>query len=408
MARVDLALAEWNSGELLSAARLNEMSAAVNAIKGACAAPPATFVKSGVTGSKWYARRQYQYVHVRYSVTVSSGNVTVTIGGSAVVHSASVDDYWRTFDLDSDLGAPAVGAWWSITANRSGDGNFFVEEIIESTASTPTGTGSYTAPPTFSTGDNAATFLTKLQTLRTSILSFVYTVNPPSATFSRATDDRHYTLRRRQDALVLALTTGSEPNTDVIVSSSAGGQTVFTETDDRDFYTYTLTYASMTYPPPLNEAFTLQIERDAGNLIIDDIGESGYSQATYAPTWAHGDSTSNASAMVALMNQYGTVLSDAYSRLGVVGWQFPCIYKPDDTPRWGMRKHKRYLHYMRDGSQACYIRDPYSTYDDVSLSRTTNEPNTIGVFDMDSVDWLAYGRLFWVHQGEIMWQSDEP
>lgn len=409
MARVDLALAEWNSGELLSAAKLNEMSAAVNAIKGACSAPPATFIKSGTSGAKWYARREWRYVHVRYDVTVPSGTCTITINGVAVNHVATTNDYTRTFDLETDFGAPAVGAFYAVEVTHSGSGTFFVDEIIESSEATYAGTGSYTAPPTFSTGDNAATFLTKLQTLRTSILSFVYTVNPPSATWLRTTDSRHYLIRRRQDALVVGYSSDGSTSLDVYLDAAGGSQKLWDDGgDDVDFYSQTFTYSGLTYPPALNAVYTLRFERAAGYLMLDDINESGYSLATYAPTWAHGDSTADATAMVGLFNQYGTVLADAATRIGVRGWHFPCLYKPVDTPRWGMHKHKRYLHYMRDGSQSCYISDPYGTYDEVSLSRTTNEPNAIGVFDMDSVDWLTYGRLFWVTQGEMMWQSDEP
>lgn len=403
---MSLSLPEFTSGNLLSAYHLNTLTDAVNTIKGAIAAPPATFVKTG-SSATYYARRRYQYVHVRYSVTRNSGTVTVTIGADSFNHVASASDEWQTFNLSAKFGSPAVGEWYSITTSRSGDGTYFVEEIRESSADAPDGTGTYTTPPTFNTADSAATFLTNLQTLRTSILSFAETITAPGSTFLRTDDDRHYTMQRRQDSIAVTYTSYNAISMDVYLASAAGSQKLFDDGTARDQYTRTFTYASLTYPPDVGEHFTLRWERNAGNLLVDDITESGWSFSTYAPSWSHGYATSNASAMVALLNQYSTTIAECYTRLGVVGWQYPCIWRPADPPRWGIHKHKRYLHYMRDGGNPCYLSDPGGDYDDVSLPRTTNEPNAIGVYDLDSIDWLTPGGLAWIHNADFIWLDDE-
>jgi hypothetical protein len=84
----------------------------------------------------------------------------------------------------------------------------------------------------------------------------------------------------------------------------------------------------------------------------------------------------------------------------------PCIERPYEDPRWGLRKTKRYLHYQRNGSTTATLEDPTGAQDDVSLTKTTGDE--WAVYDLDTIDWLAPGGLLYVYEADVIWLDDEP
>jgi hypothetical protein len=62
---------------------------------------------------------------------------------------------------------------------------------------------------------------------------------------------------------------------------------------------------------------------------------------------------------------------------------------------------------MRNGSLPASIIDPAGVQDSIGLTRTTNaEP--FAAYDLDTVDWLAPGAMFYVSEADVVWLDDEP
>ena len=73
----------WQDGELLSAAKLNQITDSVNAIKGASMAPTAIFVQTG-DDKTYYCRRRYRYLHVTWYNT-GTPTLTVNVNGNNIL-----------------------------------------------------------------------------------------------------------------------------------------------------------------------------------------------------------------------------------------------------------------------------------------------------------------------------------
>lgn len=71
MALIDIFPPTFASGELLSAAKLNQLSDVANGIKGVALAPTSIFCRSG-NDSIWYARRRGRYVSVDFTTSGTS------------------------------------------------------------------------------------------------------------------------------------------------------------------------------------------------------------------------------------------------------------------------------------------------------------------------------------------------
>ena len=144
----------------------------------------------------------------------------------------------------------------------------------------------------------------------------------------------------------------------------------------------------------------MRFEKLAGSgelLAFRELPDTVYSGA---PSWSHGES-----GFLSKINSYATLLSSANATLGVVGWQVAAIHRPYDHPRWTIYKNRRYLHYMRNGATPAIIVDPEGEFSATSLTRTTSA-TPFATFDLDTLDWLAPGGMFYVEEADVVWMSD--
>jgi hypothetical protein len=358
------------------------------------------FAKRGVNQT-WYMRRRYRYLHVAYSATLNGSDnldISVDVGnstGNDYTHGSSVGYQWRTFDLNV-VGGTTAGGFYPVTVTRSGnDFSFSVEEIRESESSAPSGAGSYVTPPTWAGGEVVGE--TKLNQLSGTILSLASVANGPSSVTLSATDSQTYRLRRRHRYVLVKLVVGgNDPDVDVYVA----GQKVVNNAVSGD---HIIDLAAVAGGPAVGSYYDLTVQRTAGSMSVAIIQEVPTAPTAYASTWTHGEQVTTA----AKLNAYATQLNEAQAVLGNVGWQFAAIHRPWDHPRWGMLKTKRYLHYMRNGGLPATLIDPSGENDDISLSRTSNDA-PFAVYDLDSIDWLAPGGLFYAHELDVCWLDDEP
>jgi hypothetical protein len=65
-----------------------------------------------------------------------------------------------------------------------------------------------------------------------------------------------------------------------------------------------------------------------------------------------------------------------------------------------LRTH-RYLHFGSVGN----LEDPAGVEDDVSLSESENGRGTL---DLDTIEWLAPGAMFWVSGCSWTWLDNQP
>lgn len=386
-------------GELLSATKLNQMSAAVNIIGGATLAHTGIFCARGVNQT-WYMRRRYRYLHVAYSVTPNAGSVTVSIAfgtstGNQWTHSSAVSWQWRTFDLNS-VGGTTPGSFYAITVSRSGaDYSYETVMIMESSSSNPADVGSYTAPPTWSSG--AVVGATKLNALSTAVQRFGEVVRAPSATLIRGTGDgQTYYLKRRGRYLEYTVTAGGTAyDVNVYVHTTKAF-------NDGASGTYVVDLQSLTPAPAVGAWYAVRFEKLAGTGELVTFREYNAAPTSYAPAWTHGENN-----FLAKINSYAGLLDAAQIVLGLVGWQAAALYRPYDHPRWSLYKTQRYLHYMRNGSTAASIVDPAGVQNSIGLKRTTPSA-PFASYDLDSIDWLTPGGLLYIEEADVVWLDDEP
>ena len=100
--------------------------------------------------------------------------------------------------------------------------------------------------------------------------------------------------------------------------------------------------------------------------------------------WAHGDYPT-----AAQMNEYKTVLDAAKAALNAGSPALPMQVAAEHASSgefWVWHAY-RYLHYGSNGA----LVDQDGVYPDVSLSEDENE---LGCLDLQSLGWLAYGRVY--------------
>lgn len=392
----------WVDGELLSAHKLNQLSDSLNAVVGATLAPSGIFATRGVNQT-WYLRRRWRYLHVAYSVTLhDDDNLDVSIdfgtsSGNDYTHGSNVSWQWRTFDLDA-VGDVAVGAWYGVTVTRDGNNfDFSTDMIIESESANvyPYDVGDYVIPSSWSSGE--AVGATKLNQLSASVLQFASVVDAPSACVLRGTGEgQGYFVKRRGRYLEMTVSVGGDdPDVNFFVHETK-------VLNDPVSGTYTIDLAALSPAPLVGTWYMVRFEKIAGSGELIAFRELPDAVTEYAPAWEHGQN-----GFLAAINSYANVVEDAYVAINNIGWQVAAIHRPYDHPRWSIYKHRRYLHYMRNGGLAASINDPSGANDSVGLKRTTNsEP--FATYDLDSIDWLAPGGLFYVDEADVVWQDDEP
>lgn len=387
----------WQDGELLSAAKLNQITDTVNAIKGASMAPTAIFMQTG-EDKTYYCRHRYRYLHVTWYNT-GSPTLTVNVNGNneLVDTTARTSAYTATIDLDGITAPPTDGAWYNILVTCSGETAYRLIELRESSASSPTGTGSYTSPPTWTATEVVGA--TKLNTLRDSIASMAEVTNSPSCTWLRATDSQYYRLRRRQRYLNVNYIATNSPSVQMFVNGTLAVATDTTEYPNGT--TKTIDLSGVSGGPAVGAFYDLEFRRNSGNVMIGFIVETIAPTATYAPTWAEGDTLPNDTNV----DKYASILNAAYAIMGAVGWQFATIdAQVGQHPQWAFYKTKRYLHYRRNGSTSALLIDPAAVEDDISMSGTGD---AFGTYDLDSIGWLTPGGLLLGYEFDAIWLDDE-
>ena len=389
----------WQDGELLSAAKLNQVTDIVNAIKGASMAPTAIFMQTGESKT-YYCRRRYRYLHVTYVSSGDSIHVRTYINGTQEGSDETLRPagYTVTYDLDAVTTPPSVGAWYAILVTRTGDNYaYLLKEIRESSSSSPTGTGSYTSPPTWTATEIVGA--TKLNTLRDSIASLAEVTDSPSCTWLRATDSQYYRLRRRQRYLNVNYVALNSPSVQMFVNGTLAVATDTTEYPNGT--TKTIDLSAVSGGPAVGAFYDLEFRRNSGNVMIGFIVETIAPSATYAPTWAEGDTLPNDTNV----DKYASILNAAYAIMGAVGWQFATIdAQVGQHPQWAFYKTKRYLHYRRNGSTSALLIDPAGVEDDISMSGTGD---AFGTYDLDSIGWLTPGGLLLGYEFDAIWLDDE-
>ena len=387
----------WQDGELLSAAKLNQITDVVNAIKGASMAPTAIFMETG-DDKTYYCRRRYRYLHITWYAT-GSPTFTVNINGTneLVDASAHASAFTDTIDLDAVTSVPGDGEWYTILVTCSGETAYRLIELRESSAASPSGTGSYVTPPTWGATD--VVDATDLNTLRDSIASMSEVTDSPSCTWLRATASQYYRLRRRQQYLNVNYIATNSPSVQMFVNGTLAVATDTTEYPNGT--TKTIDLDAVSGGPAVGDFYDLEFRRNSGNVMVGFIVETIAPTATYAPTWAEGDTLPNDTNI----DKYATVLNEAYAIMGAVGWQFATIdAQVGQHPQWAFYKTKRYLHYRRNGSTSALLIDPAGVEDDISLSGTGD---AFGTYDLDSIGWLTPGGLLLGYEFDAIWLDDE-
>ena len=389
----------FTNGELLSAHKLNLLSESVSVIRAESVGQSGVFNVIG-TNQTWYMRRRFRYLHVAYSVNPHDDAVDVgidfgTSSGNDYSHGATVSWQWRTFDLNS-VGGTTIGEWYGITVTRGGDNfDFSTDMIMESESSNPADVGSYTAPPTWSSGE--AVGATKLNALSTAVLAFNNVIGLPQSPAIRGTGTgQTYVLRRRNRYLQMTVSVGGDDpdvnfyvHTTKVLNDPASGM-------------YTIDLSTLSPAPAVGSWYAVRFEKLAGSGELIWFHELPDTLTDYAPAWAHGES-----GFLTKINSYATLLDESQIVLGLVGYQIASLYRPYDHPSWSVFKTRRYLHYMRNGGLPASIIDPAGVQDSIGLTRTTStEP--FAAYDLDTIDWLAPGGLFYVSEADVVWLDDEP
>jgi len=403
MPKILLTPPTWTDGELLSAAKLNQMSEACNAIKGAAYAPTGIFTRTGNDGLWWFRRRRWRYLHVSFTTaaTEEGGSCTtrIEVAGETEYNDGTLYSSGTTIVIDLDTTDVAEGDAYSVAVSYDADdASHETTGIIEPSSATKAGVGSYSTPADFGGSETAAQFLSDLQSQSAAVTSLAEVVITPSSTWLRVTEPWTFEMRRKFQYLVLAVEiSGGSPDVDIFVNSTKvvdSADASFEEIIDLD---------DVSGGPAVRDFYRLEVRRNAGTAILNYVYESETAASAVAPAWDHGDEVDGTAA---LFQDYADVLNGAHAILGAAGWQMPCIERPYEDPRWGLRKTKRYLHYQRNGSTTATLEDPTGAQDDVSLTKTTGDE--WAVYDLDTIDWLAPGGLLYVYEADVIWLDDEP
>lgn len=112
--------------------------------------------------------------------------------------------------------------------------------------------------------------------------------------------------------------------------------------------------------------------------------------------WTHGDEVTSAR-----LNGLITAMDEIYA----VRRDYPFLIA---TPyastgeTFTLYKQRRYLHFGSTGT----LEDPTGVEDDITLSEDADIGR--GTLDLESVDWLAPGAMFYVNGCSWCWLDDEP
>jgi hypothetical protein len=110
--------------------------------------------------------------------------------------------------------------------------------------------------------------------------------------------------------------------------------------------------------------------------------------------WSHGDQPATADTQ-----KYSDSLAYLKTLFGdkAYNWATPYSLYPDTQDLWLVHS-RRYLVYVSSGR----IVDPAGVGEDVSLSTDS----TFGSYDLDSISWMSYGKLYRVIGCSVCTEDD--
>ena len=116
---------------------------------------------------------------------------------------------------------------------------------------------------------------------------------------------------------------------------------------------------------------------------------------TVPDQWAHGDKPT-----AAKVNEWKTDLDEIHAKTGDRAVNLPVKNSVAGTRFYFVHRF-RYLHFIAD---AGVITDPNGTGDDVNIA----SDGGFAVYDLDGVDWLQEGMLYYVDEANYAveyWQA---
>jgi hypothetical protein len=386
------------TGALLSASMLNTLTECANALQGASQAPTGIFYRTGNDNTYWM-RRKWDYLHVTYQTSGDAATTKIFVNGAQIWSDETLRPagYTHNTSLVGISGGPAVGDFYRVEVRYTDEDNASTNtlNVFESNqlSSAVTG-GTYTSPHSWGATDTPTA--AQLNTIGTAITQLAPIIVSPSPVLYRVTTSTTFTLQRRLRYLNVAYNASGDASNRLLVN----GTSVYNEETTGNGITVQIDLTGVSGGPAVGNWYSFEFRNQSGAAMLTDLYESGTVPAGYAPTWSHGDTLPNATNL----NKYKTVLDAVEAITDVIPWHHAITYKTVDHPQWTLRKTKRYLHYIRNGSTAATLKDPASVYDDTSLS---TDSTGYGSLDLDSVDWLAPGGTFYVHEADTLWLDEE-
>lgn len=112
--------------------------------------------------------------------------------------------------------------------------------------------------------------------------------------------------------------------------------------------------------------------------------------------WAHGDTVTVArlNAMITAMDEIYAVRRDYPLSVGVAPAPLGGVYT--------VFKRGRYLHFGSNGT----LEDPANVEPDITLTEDADIER--GTLDLDTIDWLATGSMFYVRSVSWVWLDNYP
>lgn len=98
--------------------------------------------------------------------------------------------------------------------------------------------------------------------------------------------------------------------------------------------------------------------------------------------WDHGDTPTST-----ILNEYSTALESAHDTLGDLGGWSPAMEHNSEAVYLVLHTN-RYLHFVSNGE----ITDLTGA----NVEEISEDEDGSGVFDLDTLDWLTYGQLYYV------------
>lgn len=112
--------------------------------------------------------------------------------------------------------------------------------------------------------------------------------------------------------------------------------------------------------------------------------------------WQHGDQVT-----VTRLNGMITAMDEIFAMTRDYGY-LPATPGALTGETFTLHRLRRYLHYASNGT----LEDPAGVEDDVALSEDADISR--GTLDLDTIDWLAPGAMFYVNGCSRVWLDDQP